>query len=264
MRWSNPLNKWLIAALFCPAIGWTARPPVNQGQSPTQAPAVSSRPAATGPSISPAPQPQALRQDEQKKSAPEFLVIIDPSHGGADKGGHADKLTEKEVTLAFARELRKELDELGIASLLLRETDINLPLEKRAEITNGHRNAIYVGIHAGLTGQGYRIYCATLPAPAAANGPFVPWSSAQSLALPRSRLLAKAVIGEIQKKKLQAVGLNAPLRPLNNIVPPAIAIELGLKAGDTRAPENLKLQNAVAAAVAAGIATSRGQMGVHP
>jgi N-acetylmuramoyl-L-alanine amidase len=210
------------------------------------------------------PQQQPARQEEQQKSAPEFLVIIDPSHGGEDKGAHADKLTEKEVTLAFARELRKELDELGIASLLLRETDIDLPLQKRAEIANGHRNGIYVAIHAGLTGQGSRIYCATLLPPAAAAGPFVPWSNAQSLALPRSRLLAKAVVGEIQKKKLHAVGLNAPLRPLNNILAPAIAIELALKSGDPRAPENLKIQNAVAIAVAAGIATSRGQMGVRP
>lgn len=263
MRWSNPLTTWLAAALFSVTFVSTAPAAVHQRQSPTATPGASSRPVA-GPSVTPGPQPQASPQLGQKKSAPEFLVIIDPSHGGGDKGAHADKLTEKEVTLAFARELSKELDELGIASLLLRETDINLALEKRAEITNAHRNAIYVAIHAGLTGQGSRIYCATLPPSAGASGPFIPWSTAQSLALPRSRLLAKAIVGEIQKKKLQAVGLNAPLRPLNNIVPPAIAIELGLKAGDTRVAENLKLQNAVAAAVAAGIAESRGQMGVHP
>jgi len=262
MHWSNPLTRRL-AALFWLAVAVSAAAAVFSGQSPTPTPPINSRTTA-GPSGSPTPQPQASPQLGQKKPAPEFLVIIDPSHGGDDKGARADKFTEKEVTLVFARELRKELDELGIASLLLRETDVNVPLEKRAEITNGHHNAIYVAVHAGVTGQGSRIYWAALPPAAVSAGPFIPWSTAQSMALPHSRLLTKAVVGEIQKKKLQAVGLNAPLRPLNNIVAPAIAIELAMKAGELRAPDSLKMQDAVATAVAAGIATSRGQMGVHP
>lgn len=192
-------------------------------------------------------------------------MIIDPSHGGDDKGvTYSNRIVEKEITLAFARELRNELDERGIAAHLLREADVNLPLEKRAEISNGHHNAIYVAIHAGFSGQGVRVYSAMLPAAASNAGPFVPWSLAQSGSLPRSRILAKAVVGELQKKRLQVVGLGAPLRPLNNIVSPAIAVELAPRSGDPRSVENLKMQNSVASAVAAGIATSRGQMGVHP
>jgi len=63
--------------------------------------------------------------------------MIDPSHGGADKGAiFGSKLVEKDITLRLARELRKELDERGIASRLLRESDIDLSLDRRAEITN--------------------------------------------------------------------------------------------------------------------------------
>ena len=103
-----------------------------------------------------------------------------------------------------------------------------------------------------------------LPAASSASGPFIPWQSAQAAALPRSSILAKAVVGELQKKKMQVLRLNAPLRPLNNIVNPAIAVELPPNGGEARPSGGMKVQNAVAAAVAAGIASSRNQMGMHP
>ena len=177
---------------------------------------------------------------------------------------YSSKLQEKEITLAFARELRKELDDRGIAVRLLRESDVSLAIEKRAEITNNHHNAVYVAIHAARAGQGVRVYSAMIPAASPHSGPFIPWQTAQSGALARSHILAKAVVGELQRKKMQVMGLNAPLRPLNNIVAPAIAVELAPSGGESRPSEAVKLQNAIASAVAAGIATSRNQMGVHP
>lgn len=259
MRWSNPLTNGMVAAIFfCLAVAWT--PAFQQSLAPSPTPTHSS-----GAPVSSPARLQGPPQDTSKKSSPEFIVIIDPSHGGEDKGAtYPNKLVEKDFTLAFARELRKELDDRGISARMLRETDMSLPMEKRAEIANGYHNAIYVAIHAGLTGQGVRIYCSTLPAAVPSAGPFVPWSIAQSGALPRSRILAKAVVGELQKKQLQVARLNAPLRPLNNIITPAIAVEFSPKGADIRSPESLKMQTAVASAVAAGIATSRGQMGVHP
>ena len=259
MRWSNPLTNGLLAAIFfCSAVAWAQAFQHSPSPSPTPTPSA----VATAASPSPA---QQSPQDTSKKPSPEFIVIIDPSHGGEDKGAtYPNKLVEKDFTLVLARELRKELDDRGISARLLRETDISLSMEKRAEITNGQHNAIYVAIHAGLTGQGVRIYCSTLPAAVPSAGPFIPWPIAQSGALPRSRILSKAVAGELQKKQLQVARFDAPLRPLNNIITPAIAVEFSPKGADLRSPDNLKMQNAVASAVAAGIATSRGQMGVHP
>ena len=66
--------------------------------------------------------------------------MIDPSHGGYDKGAtFGGKLVEKDITLRLAREVRKELEERGIAARLLRESDIDLSLDRRAEITNEQR-----------------------------------------------------------------------------------------------------------------------------
>jgi len=49
---------------------------------------------------------------------------------GASFGG---KLVEKDITLRLARDLRKELEERGIAVRLLRESDVDLSLDRRAE-----------------------------------------------------------------------------------------------------------------------------------
>jgi N-acetylmuramoyl-L-alanine amidase len=265
MRWSNPLISILLAAMvFCFAAPDAMTANYRLPPAAAQAASSSSSAKATASPTVQAPAPPE-QTPAAKKAAPEFLVIIDPSHGGDDKGvTYGNKLLEKEITLIFARELRKELDDRGIAAHLLRETAISLPMEKRAEISNGHHNAIYIAIHAGRPGQGVRIYSATLPAPSPGAGPFMPWSTAQSSALARSRILAKAVVDELQKKKLQVMGLHAPLRPLNNIINPAIAVELAPNGEDRRSQESLKTQSTVAAAVAAGIAASRGQMGIHP
>ena len=125
-------------------------------------------------------------------------------------------------------------------------------MEKRAEITNGHHNASLCCHSCGTPGSGRAHLLLTLPAIRPVPGPSFR-GPRQSAALTRSRILAKAVVGELQKKKLQVGRLNAPLRPLNNIITPAIAVEFAPKRSGPRSPESLKTQNAVAAAVAAGI-----------
>jgi N-acetylmuramoyl-L-alanine amidase len=204
---------------------------------------------------------------EGQRHTPEFFVMIDAGHGGNDKGAtFGGKLVEKDITLRLARELRKELEERGIAARLLRETDIDIGLERRAEITNEQQAGIYVAIHAGRPGRGVRIYASLLadPSQQPAAGRFLPWESAQSGALTRSRTVAQAVAVELRKKGLTVASLGMPVRPLNNIVTPAIAVELAPDGDDMQSLENQKRQNTVAAAIASGIMQIRRQMGGRP
>jgi N-acetylmuramoyl-L-alanine amidase len=203
---------------------------------------------------------------EGQRRAPEFFVMIDPSHGGLDKGASfGGRLVEKDITLRLARELRKELEERGIAARLLRDTDTDIGLERRAEITNEQHAGMYVAIHAGRPGQGVRVYAPLLADPQQpAAGRFLPWESAQYGALNRSRTAAQAVAGELRKKGLTVLSLGVPVRPLNNIVTPAIAVELAPEGNDPQSLESQKRQNTVAAAIASGIAQIRGQMGGRP
>ena len=218
---------------------------------------------ASTPEPSPQSTPAAV---EGQKHTLEFFVMIDPSHGGNDKGAtFGGKLLEKEITLRLARELHKELEERGIASRLLRDGDIDLGLERRAEITNEQHAGIYIALHAGRPGKGIRVYAPFLTDPQQPAGSrFLPWESAQSGALTRSQAAAQAVAVELRKKGLTASALGMPLRPLNNIVAPAIAVELAPEGDEAQSMESQKRQNSVASAIASGIAQVRSQMVVRP
>jgi N-acetylmuramoyl-L-alanine amidase len=213
----------------------------------------------------PPAQPSAPAAESQKRP-PEFFVMIDPSHGGNDKGASfGGKLVEKDITLHLARALRKDLEDRGIAARLLRESDIDLSLDRRAEITNEQHAGIYVALHAGRPGKGVKVYAALLNDPQQPlAGRFVPWESAQSGALSRSQTLARAVSDELRKKAIIVASLGMPLRPLNNIASPAIAVELALVEDDPQSLESQRRQNNVATAIALGIAQVRSQMGVRP
>jgi N-acetylmuramoyl-L-alanine amidase len=203
---------------------------------------------------------------EGARHTPEFFVMIDASHGGGDKGASfGSKQMEKDITLRLARELRKELEERGIAARLVRDSDIDIGLERRAEIANEQRAGIYVALHAGRPGKGVRVYAPMLADPAQpAAGRFLPWESAQSGALSRSRTVAQTVADELRKKGMSVSILGMPVRPLNNVVPPAIAVELAPDGGDTQSLDSPKRQNTVASAIASGIAQIHAQMGGHP
>jgi N-acetylmuramoyl-L-alanine amidase len=187
--------------------------------------------------------------------------MIDPAHGGDDKGATlGGKLLEKDFTLAMAHELKKELLARGIPARLLRNTDVSMGVERRAEITNENHAALYVALHAGGPGNGVRLYSSALPQGAAAAGRFLPWESAQGESLERSRSLTRFVAPALRKKGLRVSVLASPLRPLNNVVAPAIAVELapGLQPPE----ETLKMRSILASAIAEGIAQSRGQTAV--
>lgn len=260
MRWNNAGFRTLALTALAGTVLNLGASPQNKKASPTPQPSATPRR-----SPSPAKTPQ-MSTEKQKHAQPEFLVLIDASHGGDDRGlVFAAKLFEKDVTLALARELSNELEERGISARLLRESDASISLDRRAEIANEQRGGVYVGLHAGYPGRGVRVYSAMLDAPSsAAKARFLPWETAQAGWAERSKALAKSVFRELQKKNIEATGLRAPLRPLNNIVEPAIAVEIAPEQGEPRSRESLRRLNAVASAIASGIAQMRGQMGTRP
>jgi len=223
---------------------------------------------AQAPEVSAVPPPvwPSVPSTETQKRPLEFFVMIDPSHGGTDKGASfGGKLVEKDITLRLARDLRKELEERGIAVRLLRESDVDLSLDRRAEITNEQRAGIYVALHAGRPGKGVRVYAPLLTDPQQPlAGRFLPWESAQSGAISRSQTVARAVSDELRKKGLTVTSLGMPLRPLNNIAAPAIAVELAPDEEDPQSLESQKRHNNVATAIASGIVQVRSQMEGRP
>src|SRR6266545_1854713 len=78
-------------------------------------------------------------------------VVLDPGHGGHDKGQLSRYGPEKEFALDVARRLRPLLQAKGLRVIMTRESDYFVPLEVRAKIANAARNSIFVSIHFNAT-----------------------------------------------------------------------------------------------------------------
>jgi N-acetylmuramoyl-L-alanine amidase len=78
-------------------------------------------------------------------------VVLDPGHGGYDKGAICRYGSEKNFALDVARQLRPLLQAKGLRVIMTREGDYFVPLEVRARIANAARDAIFVSIHFNAT-----------------------------------------------------------------------------------------------------------------
>ena len=173
-------------------------------------------------------------------------------------------LAEKDVSLGFARLLRHELEQRGFSVILLRDADLNLTLDQRAGAANAARAGIYISLHAASQGTGARVYTALLPVESPSNGTFHAWNVAQARALPISRTVAAAIVSEMQKRQLRARGSSASLRPLNNVLMPALAVELAPGPNGLADLPSANYQQQAAAAIADAVAPFRDRMGVQP
>ena len=135
-----------------------------------------------------------------------YFAVVDASHGGDERGATlSDQLAEKDVTLAFARQLRQQLESRGITTLLLRDGDVNLSPDQRASQTIAPHPAIYLCIHAASQGTGIRMYTALIPAGGESHGPFLAWDTAQAAFVPASQVAAASVAVELRSKQIQFV-----------------------------------------------------------
>src|SRR6266480_5792082 len=78
-------------------------------------------------------------------------IVLDPGHGGYDKGAICRYGSEKDFALDVARQLRPLLQAKGFRVIMTREGDYFIPLEVRARIANAARDSIFVSIHFNAT-----------------------------------------------------------------------------------------------------------------
>lgn len=224
----------------------------NPNPPTTSAPSNPTLPAATASNVA----AQAPRR---------YFAVVDASHGGDDHGETLSaSLLEKDVTVALARSLRRELESRGISTLVLRDSDANLSVDQRAILTNADRAAIYIAVHAASSGHGVRIYTALLPYAGDDRGPFRSWTTAQHASAAASQNTAAAVAAEMQKRQIPVRTLTAPLRPLNNITGPALAVEIAPQGADLSQLTAPDYQQLITSAVATAIASTHDQMGTAP
>ncbi|NDW05325.1 N-acetylmuramoyl-L-alanine amidase [Jiella pacifica] len=111
----------------------------------SSAPAPSGEVAATT-----KPGPDAKKADRNQAAERRLTIVIDPGHGGEDKGAVSPSGTmEKTINLESARMLRDILNGYpGVAAELTRNDDSFIPLDDRAEIARRHGADLFLSIHA--------------------------------------------------------------------------------------------------------------------
>ncbi|MEY2509207.1 MAG: N-acetylmuramoyl-L-alanine amidase [Verrucomicrobiota bacterium] len=107
-----------------------------------------------------------LRPQMIQRSGKIQTIVLDPGHGGYDKGAASTFGLEKNFALDVARQLRPLLQAKGFKVVMTRETDVFIPLEVRARIANATKDSIFVSIHFNATSSnphaaGFEIFSLT-------------------------------------------------------------------------------------------------------
>ncbi|MGL4312063.1 MAG: N-acetylmuramoyl-L-alanine amidase [Paracoccaceae bacterium] len=104
------------------------------------------------PPAAPAPK---LRQTGDRP----LIVVLDPGHGGIDPGAESEGMTEADIMLIFARELKDVLLRSGdlaggVNVILTREDDVFVPLETRISVARAVGADVLLSLHADALDEG--------------------------------------------------------------------------------------------------------------
>ena len=110
-------------------------------------------------------------------------IVLDPGHGGFDKGAISGYGYEKDYALDLGRLLRPLLQAKGFRVIMTRESDVFVPLEVRAQIANATHDSIFVSLHFNATDRdpiasGFEIYSLT---PRGAPSTYEDWLTQMSI-----------------------------------------------------------------------------------
>jgi N-acetylmuramoyl-L-alanine amidase len=213
-------------------------------------------------SLAQPPQPAQTQAPKPPLTVPftpkRTLILIDPAHGGPDTGAHLpNDLLEKDITLAFNNRLRALLSANNFAVISTRTSDpaAAFTTDQRAEIANHDHPAVCLVLHATSSGSGIHLFISTLTPPEHPTH-ILRWNTAQAASVPDSRLIANQIGVALLQAKLPVILGEASVPPLDNLICPAIAIELAPLPNATATPtpvSNASYQQRVAEAIAAAL-----------
>ncbi|SEM61136.1 N-acetylmuramoyl-L-alanine amidase [Syntrophus gentianae] len=194
------------------------------------------------------------------------LVVIDPAHDGSDKGVRfSDDVYEKDVTLAIARSIQKELSPIqNLRVQLTRDSNRAVSIRDREQFVRNAAPDLFISLHInagfGKKASGFEIYFPGFKGQAQSENKD---SSVILTDMARNKHLNDSVrFAYILQKNLEQVfprkgrGLREAAVPvLEGIAKPAIVIELGFvsNAEDKKQLLDKDIQLAIAKAISKSI-----------
>jgi len=193
-------------------------------------------------------------------------VVLDPGHGGHDKGQVSRYGAEKDFALDVARKLRPILQAKGLRVIMTREGDYFVPLEVRAQIANRARNAIFVSIHFNATNDdpnatGFEIFSFTpRGAPSTSDGNvnsnsfnMQPGSSVDAQSMALSACIYHSLLGQLREYDRGIKRARFAVLRLTKV--PAVLIEGGFltERGESKLISNKDWRTKLADAIGVGI-----------
>jgi N-acetylmuramoyl-L-alanine amidase len=193
-------------------------------------------------------------------------VVLDPGHGGHDKGQMSRYGAEKDFALDVARKLRPLLQAKGLRVIMTREGDYFVPLEVRAKIANSARNSIFVSIHFNATNDdpnatGFEIFSFTprgAPSTSDANVNarsfnMQPGSSVDAQSMALSACIYHSVLGQLREYDRGIKRARFAVLRLTKV--PAVLIECGFltERGESKLISNKDWRAKLAGAIGIGI-----------
>lgn len=88
----------------------------------------------------------------ESKSNSEYVVYIDPGHGGYDPGAQGNGVVEKDIVLKLGLMLKEKLEANGIKVIMSRTSDVYVSLEDRSKGANNASPNIFISIHINSAG----------------------------------------------------------------------------------------------------------------
>jgi len=107
-------------------------------------------PAPVQPAAAAAPPVKTMRELMDSRNNRPLIIAIDPGHGGQDPGAIGKNGTrEKDVVLQISKELARQINAApGLKAYLTRDTDVFIPLNKRAKLARAAKADMFISIHA--------------------------------------------------------------------------------------------------------------------
>lgn len=166
--------------------------------------------------------PQEKTAEQQAPASQPRKIVIDPGHGGFDFGITEGNITEKDLSLAIAKDLGAALAKKGKKVYFIRKADQHVSIADRIHSANQKEPDIFISLHASLS-QNFNLYEPNVDEQIPGDYSI---ASSQKRYVGKSKLLSDSIEKAIRDEfDTEVLRRKMPLPLLHSVGAPAVFLE---------------------------------------